>query len=371
MKTRRTLVFAVLIAGALAACWWYFLRKSPNEPLVMYGNVEVRQVNLGFKMAGRIEKLNVDEGDAVRPGEVLASLEKVYFYDALAQALAQRDQMAANYAKLRAGNRPEEIAQAKALVAEREATLTNARITLNRAQKLLRTPAGSQKTYDDAAAAERQADAQLNSAREALRLEEAGFRKEDIDLAKAQLDEREAMVKSAKLNLADADLIAPSAGIILSRVREVGAIAAAGETVYVLSLTNPVWVRTYVSEPDLGRIRPGMEVQVKTDTPGARTYTGRIAFISTAAEFTPKTLETTELRTSLVYRLRIVVDGGTDFFRQGMPVTVVAAPPVADSKTIAAKKTSGAVLAAAAASILFPGAQPLERTFIRAASAAA
>ena len=131
MKTRRTLVFAVLIAGALAACWWYFLRKSPNGPLVMYGNVEMRQVNLGFKMAGRIEKLNVDEGDAVRPGEVLASLEKAYFYDALAQALAQRDQMAANYAKLRAGNRPEEIAQAKALVAEREATLTNARITLN------------------------------------------------------------------------------------------------------------------------------------------------------------------------------------------------------------------------------------------------
>ena len=95
-------------------------------------------------------------------------------------------------------------------------------LTLNRAQKLLSTPAGSQKTYDDAAAAERKADAQLNSAREALRLEEAGFRKEDIDLAKAQLDEREAMVKSAKLNLADADLIAPSAGIILSRVREVG-----------------------------------------------------------------------------------------------------------------------------------------------------
>lgn len=112
------------------------------------------------------------------------------------------------------------------------------------------------------------------------------------------------MVKSAKLNLADADLIAPSAGIIFSRVREVGAIAAAGETVYVLSLTNPVWVRT--SEPELGRIRPGMEVQVKTDTPSARTYTGRIAFISTAAEFTPKTVETTELRTSLVYRLRIV-----------------------------------------------------------------
>jgi HlyD family secretion protein len=137
--------------------------------------------------------------------------------------------------------------------------------------------------------------------------------------------------------LADADLIAPSNGTVLSRVREAGAIVAPGEAVFVLSLTSPVWVRTYVSEPDLGRVRPGMEVQIETDTRGAKIYTGRIGFISTTAEFTPKTVETTELRTSLVYRLRIVVDDDTGYLRQGMPVTVVTAPPAKEGTPVASK----------------------------------
>jgi HlyD family secretion protein len=337
MNSRRVVFLLLFIAAAVGGYWWYYLRPAPNGQLILQGNVEIRQVNLGFKVAGRIEKLDVDEGDTVRPGQALASLEKVYFEDALAQARAQRDQMGANYERLRAGNRPEEVAQARALVAEREAMLANARVTLNRASELLKTPAGSQKTFDDAQAADRQADAQLNSARQALRLQEAGFRQEDIALGKAQLGERQAAVTVAERNLADADLIAASAGTVLSRVREAGAIVAAGEAVYVLSLTSPVWVRTYVSEPDLGRVQPGMEVQIKTDTPGGKTYTGRIGFISTTAEFTPKTVETTELRTALVYRLRIVIGGDTGFLRQGMPVTVIVASPAKEGTPIASR----------------------------------
>jgi HlyD family secretion protein len=337
MNRRRVLLLALVIGAGFAAYWWYYLRPGQDASLVLQGNVEVRQVNLGFKVAGRIEKLNVDEGDVIRTGQVLASLEKIYFDDSLAQSRAQRDQMAANYEKMRTGNRPEEIAEARALVAEREAMLTNARVTRKRAEQLLNSPAGSQKNFDDSQAAERQADAQLNSAREALRLQEAGFRKEDIELAKAQLGEREATLKTNERNLIDADLIAPSNGTVLSRVREAGAIIAPGEAVYVLSLTSPVWVRTYVSERDLGRVKPGMEVQIKTDTPGSKTYTGRIGFISTAAEFTPKTVETTELRTSLVYRLRIVVDDDTGFLRQGMPVTLVTPPPPAEGTPVASR----------------------------------
>lgn len=332
----KAVLIALLVAGGLAGAWWYKTRHTGTGELVLQGNVEVRQVNLGFKVSGRIETLNVDEGDRLRTGQVLASLEKVYFEDTLAQMRGQSDQAEANYAKLKAGNRPEEIAQAKALVAEREATLTNAKIIKNRAEALLKTPAGSQKTVDDATAAERQADASLNSAREALRLQEIGFRKEDIALAKAQLDERKANLQVVERQLADADLIAPSDGTVLSRVREDGAIVQGGETVYVLSLTSPVWVRTYVSEPDLGRIKPGMEVSVHTDTPGGKVYKGKVGFISTAAEFTPKTVETTELRTALVYRIRVVVDGTADELRQGMPVTIDLKPapertPVASS----------------------------------------
>ena len=332
----KAVLVALLVAGGLAGAWWYKTRHPGSGELALQGNVEVRQVNLGFKVPGRIETLNVDEGDRVRAGQVLASLEKIYFEDTLAQMRAQLGQSEANYEKMKAGNRPEEIAQARALVAEREATLTNAKITRNRAEALLKSPAGSQKTFDDASAAERQAQASLNSAREALRLQEIGFRAEDVALAKAQFDERKANLQTAERQLADADLIAPSDGTVLSRVREVGAIVQAGETVYVLSLTSPVWVRTYVSEPDLGRIKPGMEVSVHTDTPGGKVYKGKVGFISTAAEFTPKTVETTELRTALVYRIRVVVDGTADELRQGMPVTIDLEPapertPVASS----------------------------------------
>ncbi len=332
----KAVLIALLVAGGLAGYWWYKTRHSGSGELVLQGNVEVRQVNLGFKVPGRIEVLHVDEGDTVRSGEVLASLEKVYFQDTLAQMRAQLGQSEANYNKLKTGNRPEEIAEARALVAEREATLTNAKITRTRAESLLKTPAGSQKSVDDASAAERQADAQLKSAREALRLQEIGFRKEDIALAKAQFDEHQATVKTAERQLTDSDLIAPSDGTVLSRVREAGAIVQTGDTVFVLSLTSPVWVRTYVSEPDLGRIKPGMDVSVHTDLPGGKVYSGKVGFISTAAEFTPKTVETTELRTALVYRIRVVVDGRADELRQGMPVTINLHPalegtPVASS----------------------------------------
>lgn len=312
----------VLLALTIGGWQWWKGRANAGGPLVLQGNVEVRQVNVGFKVAGRIKSLEVDEGASVKQGQKLAALDKVYFGDALRQLRAQADQAAANLAKLQAGNRPEEIAQAEAVVADREAAAGNAKSAIERATQLLKTNAGTQKTYDDALSASRQADAQLQSARQALRLMKAGFRKEDIDTARAQLAERKAAIEIADRQLADADLFAPSDGTVLSRVREAGAIVNPGETVFVLSLTNPVWVRTYVSEPDLGRVKPGMPVELRTDAPGAPPLKGSVGFISTTAEFTPKTVETRELRTALVYRIRIVAQDPDNVLRQGMPLTV-------------------------------------------------
>jgi HlyD family secretion protein len=323
---RAKLILAALVLfGAGGFGWWWFDHETDTGSLLLTGNVEVRQVNVGFKVGGRIQTLKVDEGAAVIEGKPLASLEKVYFEDSIAQLAAQRDQARAMLAKLKAGNRPEEIAQAEATVAEREATVANANIVLERAQQLLDKAVGTQKAFDDAQAAYRETEARLNSARQALRLMRAGTRGEDIAAAEAQLAEREAALEVAKRQLADAELTAPSNGVVLSRVREAGAIVAAGETVFVLSLTNPVWVRSNVSEPDLGRIKPGMEVMIRIDTPGVPQFMGRIGFISTTAEFTPKTVETRELRTALVYRIRIVVEDPGDLLRQGMPVTVAVA----------------------------------------------
>jgi HlyD family secretion protein len=344
MKRGLVLIGLLLLAAGAAGAWWWVNRQPAGGPIRLTGNVEVRQVNLGFKVAGRIQSLKADEGDSIAEGQVLAQLEKVYFEDSIAQLAAQRDQAKANMAKMVAGNRPEDIAQAEAGVKEKEATLANAKITFDRADQLLRGSVGTRKAYDDAQAALREADARLNSAREALRLMRAGFRVEDIDAARAQLADREAALQVAQRQLADSDLIAPSQGVVLSRVREVGAIVAAGETVFVVSLTNPVWVRSYVSEMDLGRIRPGMEVRVKIDTPGAPLLKGRIGFISPTAEFTPKTVETQELRTALVYRIRIIVSDAGDILRQGMPVTisVLDAAPSKVTTNTAPGPTSGA-----------------------------
>ena len=233
-----------------------------------------------------------------------------------------RDQAAANYEKMKAGNRPEDIEEAEATLSLNQATLLNAKQTLDRAELLLKSASGTIKAYDDALAAEREADARVNVARHALDLMNAGFRDEDIEAARAQLAQQDAAVKVAERQLADADLIAPNDGVIESRAREAGAIVNVGEAVFVESLINPVWVRTYVSEPDLPRVHPGMEVEVKLDRNDMTAMKGKIGFISTEAEFTPKTVETRELRTALVYRLRIVIDDPSDVLRQGMPVTV-------------------------------------------------
>ncbi|MGO9743050.1 MAG: efflux RND transporter periplasmic adaptor subunit [Roseiarcus sp.] len=329
----RRVALAFVVIAAVGGAGYYYWRYDgldlskfwarASVTLTLQGNVEVRQVDLGFKVAGRIDKLDVDEGVAVKEGETLASLEKVYFEDALAEARAARDQAAANYAKMKAGNRPEDIAEAEATLTLNQATLQNATQTLDRAQALLSTQSGTIKSYDDALAAQREARARVNVASHALDLMKAGSRVEDIDAAAAALAQQEAAAKIAERQLADSDLIAPSDGVIESRAREAGAIVAVGETVFVESLTRPVWVRTYVSEPDLARIRPGMEVEVKTDDPVIPTVKGEIGFISTEAEFTPKTVETRELRTALVYRLRVVVDNGGGALRQGMPVEVI------------------------------------------------
>lgn len=327
MTGRARAVRIVLIVAAVAAAggayWWRNGRIETGGPLVLQGNVEVRQVDLGFnRVGGRVKDMFVNEGDQVKPGQKLASLDKVYFEDALRQARAQRDQAAANLAKMEAGNRPEEIAQAEAAVAEREAAAANAATAVERATQLLKSRSGTQKAYDDAIAAKRQTQAQLQSARASLALMKAGFRKEDVETARAQLADRKAAVAIAERQLEDADLYAPNAGVVLTRVREPGAIVNPGETVFVVSLTNPVWVRTYVSEPDLGRVKPGMTVELQTDAPGAKPLTGRVGFIATTAEFTPKTVQTPELRTALVYRIRVLADDPTGELRQGMPLTI-------------------------------------------------
>ncbi|HZD26602.1 MAG TPA: efflux RND transporter periplasmic adaptor subunit, partial [Alphaproteobacteria bacterium] len=221
-----------------------------------------------------------------------------------------------------AGSRPQEVARAKAELAEAEAAADNARRTFTRQKELARRDTASQQALDDARGALNRADARAAAARESLALMVAGPRKEDIAAARAQLAADHATVSLIHRRLQDATLAAPADGVILTRAREPGAVLLPTSTVYSMALTTPVWVRTYVSESDLGRVHPGMAATVTTDSAPDHAYTGQIGFISPVAEFTPKTVETPELRTSLVYRLRVVVENPDEGLRQGMPVTV-------------------------------------------------
>jgi HlyD family secretion protein len=325
----RKRILRVLVPVALlgAVVGWLFASgrlgaKGESDTLTLYGNIDIRQVELGFRVAGRIATMKLDEGEAVKAGAVLAELEARSYDDDVRAAQAQVAQQEAALDKLERGPREDEIAQARAAVAERKASLDHARTEFERSQRLLASDAIPRASFDSARTVLDTAQARASEARAALRLLEQGSRSEDIAAARASLDAAHARLAATNTSLADTRLVAPADGIVLSRVLEPGAIVAPSNIAYVLSLTRPVWVRAYIPEPRLGHIHPGMEVSVTTDTAPGTPFRGRVGFISPVAEFTPKSVETPELRTDLVYRLRIIIDRPDPSLRQGMPVTV-------------------------------------------------
>ncbi|MBX9786017.1 MAG: secretion protein HlyD [Alphaproteobacteria bacterium] len=311
-----------MIIVVISVVMMFLNYKKNHNYLELYGNVDIRQVDLGFRVSGRLQKMLVEEGDQVKQGDLLAVLDKAPYEADLASAKAALAQAEANYLKLQHGSRPQEIEEARALVHEKQASLTNADLIFARQQEQIKIGASSQQNYDDAFAQKNEAEAQLKSAQESLDLAEEGFRQEDIQAGKAAMEVAKAQLESAKINLTDTEICSPSDGIILTRVREPGAIIAPQSIIYTLTLHKPVWIRAYVSETDLGSIKPGMEALIYTDADPDNPFKAKIGFISPTAEFTPKTVETPELRTDLVYRLRLYVDDPKGKLRQGMPVTV-------------------------------------------------
>ena len=322
MKKRLPIIIFVILATFGAWILYTRSRSESARAVKLFGNVDIREVNLGFRVSGRVAEVLRDEGDAVKTGDIVARLDDEPYRREVDEARGQVASLRAHLQLLEAGNRPQEIAQARALVREREVTAANAERTYKRQQELLGSKAVSIQERDEAEATYHESEARLHSAREQLNLLEAGFRSEDIAKAKADLARAEATLASTELRVQDTVLKAPSDGVVLTRAQEPGAILQPGTTVLTVSLKQPVWVRAYINEPDLGRIHPGMKVQVYTDSHPSTPYSGQIGYISPRAEFTPKNVETSELRTSLVYRLRVVVNSPDDGLRQGMPVTV-------------------------------------------------
>lgn len=323
---RRIVVVVVALAAVLALYfggkalgWW---GADLNGELKLYGNVEIREVQLGFRVGGRIAELLVDEGDRVQAGQVLARLDTRPLRDRLASAEARLMAASAGVARDVAGNRPQQVREAQATLASAEAALGEARRLQERRHALFERGFMSRADYQSSQSGLDAAAARVEAARAGLSLVREGARTEDRVITRANRDVVVAERQAVSTDIADAELRASEGGQVLTRAKEAGAIVQPGETVLGLALTQPVRVRAYVAEPDLPRVRPGMAVRVLADGTDKR-WPARIGFISPVAEFTPKTVQTERLRTDLVYRLRLTVDDPRGDLRQGQPVTVI------------------------------------------------
>jgi HlyD family secretion protein len=324
-------VLSVLIAAVVlavgAAAWWYSDEGDQHDKnrLVLFGNVDIREVDLAFNNSEHVDRMLVQEGDRVNTGQLLASLDQERMLAQVAAAEAKLAAQKAVVARLETGSRPEEVRQARESVAAARAKRVDAEITFERTERLAKDSAASKQAVDDAKAKLATARADLKVAEEQLALAVEGPRVEDIDEARAVLQAEQAQLVLAREVLKDAELYAPSGGVIRNRILEPGDMATPQTPVYTLALTNPVWVRTYAPESALGRLVPGMAAEVSTDSYPDKAYRGWIGFISPTAEFTPKNVETPELRTRLVYQVRVYVCNSQDQLRLGMPATVTIA----------------------------------------------
>lgn len=320
---KRLVPLVILAILAVAGYWLYQQRQQEdNGALHLYGNVDIREVDLAFNNSEHVESLLVEEGDRVSRGQLLATLHSDRLQAAVDTAEATVASQQAVLARLQAGSRPEEIRQAQADVRAAQAHLINAESTYKRTLSLESAKAASQQSVDDARAALDAARADLKVAREALELAQVGPRQEDIDEAQARLKAEQARLLLAREVLEDAALYAPDDGVIRNRLLQPGDMASPQKPVLTLALNDPVWVRVYVPETLLGRVVPGIPAAVTTDSFPDKTYDGWVGFISPTAEFTPKNVETPELRTRLVYQARVFVCNPAQELRLGMPATV-------------------------------------------------
>lgn len=273
---KKTLLIFVVLLGILAGGYLYNNKtKSKSNELKLFGNIEIRQVDLGFRVEGKIAKMLVEEGDAVKKGDLLGYLEDE------------------NYKSTYEKN----LADIKALTS----SSLNAKSQYERHIPLCA----------DGTTSKQQCDTLKNT----------------MESSNAELEASKAALIGNKKNFKDTRLYAPDEGIIMTRIQEPGAIVEPSQPIYTMAKSKPVWVRAYIPEANLANVKYGMGVNVYTDTINPQTgkkrqYKGYVGYISPVAEFTPKTVQTEDLRTDLVYRLRIYIYDIDEYLRQGMPVTV-------------------------------------------------
>lgn len=322
-KAVKIIIILIILAGLGALGWHYWGHRQP-EPFVLYGNVDQRQVELAFIDSERIAEVLVEEGEIVEPGQVVARLETRRLRDRIAALEAQVKASEITLTKLQNGTRPEEIDQARSAVESAKSDVDYANNQYERYRELWEKSPNSisVKDVDQWRNQLKVAREQLVQAEKSLALALEGPRWEDVAEAGANLELNRRNLAEQQNRLKDAELTGPSRTVVRRRLMEPGDMASPQKPVLSLAVLSPKWVRAYVSEAQLGFVKPGMDATVTIDSYPDQGIPGKVGFISSVAEFTPKTVQTTELRTSLVYEVRVYVDDHDDRLRLGMPATV-------------------------------------------------
>lgn len=316
----------VLMIVLLAAAGGYSLySKQPVNPnqIKVSGNIEITTVGVGFKITGHVAQRFVDEGESVKPGQPIAKLETLDLELEAVNAQAQLLAVQAMLAQLESGSRPQDVSAAQAALRSAEADTRNADLEYRRMQQLFSQNAVSAQELDRKKTAAETAKARAEQAAQQLSLVLEGPRKEEIELAKARVKQAEQSLKLAQTRLGYAQIAAPVQGVVLSKNIEVGEYVAPGTPVVTIGDLNQVWLKAYIAETDLGRVKLSQPVAVTTDTYPGKVYKGRIGFIASEAEFTPKNIQTAEERVKLVYRIKIMTPNTEHELKPGMPADAV------------------------------------------------
>lgn len=322
-KKKAVLFLAACLLGLAAYLYHAFCQQDNQEELVLQGNVDVREVSLAFRQSDRILEMLAEEGDRVQKGQVLARLDTRELELQLQRLNAEIAAQQSTVDKLHNGTRPEEIRQAEGNLRQAQAAAEHAAGVYQRKRDIYTSIAGiSQQELDNAYHDMEAKQATMSVAEAALQEAKAGPRQEDIAGAEAGLQAlRNEQLRYIYL-LSQYELQAPDDGVIRSRLLEAGDMASPSRPVFKLSLPGKKWVRAYVPETELGRVYEGQQARVYIDSLPGKAIGGQVGYISGTAEFTPKNVQTEELRTSLVYEVRVYVDDADNVLRLGMPATV-------------------------------------------------
>lgn len=318
---KRLLIIPFFLMAAGAAAYAYLqLRPRPDPNLIrVSGNIEVTDVEVSFRIPGWVEARPVAEGDVIKAGQLIARLESTELAQEVALREAEGRAYEAELAALLAGSRPQDIAVARSAVRHAEAELARLAAEYERQKELFERKVASQQMYERAKAEHEVAKSRLEEAQERLKLAEEGPRQEDIARARARLEQVKQSLAIAKTRLGYATLSSPISGVVLSENVKAGEYVVPGVPVVTVGDLVNVWLRAYVKETDLGRVKLGQPVCVTTDTYSGKVYAGQVSFIASQAEFTPKNVQTTDERVKLVYRVKITIQNPNFELKPGMP----------------------------------------------------